>query len=48
MDKYRKSMVITKAESEKNQCRTCHDGDNSPDFKFETYWPYVEHYENKE
>ena len=48
MDKYRKASVITKAESEKNQCRTCHDGDNSPDFNFEKYWPYVEHYENKE
>jgi hypothetical protein len=48
MDKYRKVMVITKAESEKNQCATCHDGDNSPDFNFKKYWPYVEHYENKE
>jgi hypothetical protein len=48
MDKYRKASVITKAESEKNQCRTCHDGDNSPDFNFQKYWPHVEHYENKD
>lgn len=48
MLKYRKAAVITKAQSEKDQCRTCHDGDNSPDFKFETYWPFVEHYENKD
>jgi hypothetical protein len=46
MDKYRKASVITKEESEKNQCRTCHDGENSPDFNFQKYWPYVEHYEN--
>ena len=43
--KYRKAVVVTKAESEKQQCMTCHDLDNSPDFDFETYWPYVEHYE---
>jgi hypothetical protein len=48
MEKYRKAAVITKAESEKNQCRTCHDGDNSPDFNFQKYWPFIEHYENKE
>lgn len=45
MDLYRKAAVITKAESEKSQCATCHDGDNSPDFNFKKYWPYVEHYE---
>jgi hypothetical protein len=43
--KYRKAVVVTKAESKKQQCTTCHDLDNSPDFDFETYWPYVEHYE---
>ncbi|MCC6125983.1 MAG: hypothetical protein IT426_13540 [Pirellulales bacterium] len=48
MDQYRKASVITKEESEKNQCRTCHDGENSPDFNFSKYWPYVEHYENQE
>jgi hypothetical protein len=39
---------VTKEESEKQQCATCHDLDNSPDFDFKTYWPDVEHYENKE
>ena len=43
--KYRKAVVVTKAESQKQQCMTCHDLDNSPDFDFEAYWPYVEHYE---
>jgi hypothetical protein len=38
---------VTKEESEKRLCATCHDGDNSPDFKFETYWPDVEHHEPK-
>jgi hypothetical protein len=48
MEKYRKAAIVTKADAEKNQCRTCHDGDNSPDFNFPKYWPFVEHYENKE
>jgi hypothetical protein len=46
MKKYREAAVVTKEYSEKEQCRTCHDGDNSPDFNFKKYWPYVEHYEN--
>ncbi len=46
--KLRKAMVITKAESEKQQCFTCHDLDNSPEFKFELYWPYIRHYEKEE
>jgi len=45
MEKYRKAVRLTKADAEKSFCVTCHDGDNSPDFKFETYWPLVEHYE---
>jgi len=45
-EKYRKAVVVTKAESEKEQCYTCHDLDNSPDFKFETYWPKIEHKED--
>lgn len=45
MDKYRLASRITKEQSEKEQCRTCHDGDNSPDFNFQKYWPFVEHYE---
>ncbi len=28
---------------DQNNCRKCHDGDNSLNFKFETYWPKVEH-----
>jgi hypothetical protein len=43
----RKAMTVTKDEAHQRMCLTCHDGDNSPDFKFETYWPHVEHYEKK-
>jgi hypothetical protein len=43
--KYQEAMVVTKEEAEKRQCYTCHDLDNSPDFEFQTYWPYVEHKE---
>ncbi|MDZ4819423.1 MAG: multiheme c-type cytochrome [Planctomycetota bacterium] len=25
------------------KCIECHDGDNSPDYKFKTYWPLIEH-----
>jgi hypothetical protein len=42
---FRQAMVITKEESEKHQCMTCHDGDNSPDFNFATYWPLIIHEE---
>ena len=41
----RKAMVVTKEESAKRQCYTCHDLDNSPDFEFESYWPIIEHKE---
>lgn len=44
-ERLRKAAVLTKADAEKHFCVTCHDGDNSPDYKFETYWPKVEHYE---
>jgi hypothetical protein len=44
-EKYRKASVITKEESRKSQCASCHDLDNSPDFDFDAYWPLVEHYE---
>ena len=27
----------------KKHCLTCHDGDNSPHFEFETYWKKIEH-----
>jgi hypothetical protein len=46
-EKLRKAMVITKAESKKKQCYTCHDLDNSPDFNFDLYWPFVEHHEKE-
>lgn len=45
--KFREALVITKADSEKWQCVTCHDLDNSPDFDFQEYWPQVEHYEEE-
>jgi hypothetical protein len=45
MQKYRKASVLSKADAKKSFCINCHDGDNSPDFNFETYWPLVEHYE---
>jgi hypothetical protein len=44
-EKLRKAMTVTKADAEKHLCTTCHDLDNSPDFEFEAYWPYVEHHE---
>jgi hypothetical protein len=46
-EKLRKAMVVTKAEAKKQQCYTCHDIDNSPDFNFDKYWPFVEHYEKE-
>ncbi len=45
--KLRKAMVITKEESKKQQCVSCHDLDNSPEFDFDLYWPLVEHYEKE-
>ncbi|MGD0517963.1 MAG: multiheme c-type cytochrome [Thermoguttaceae bacterium] len=45
MQKYRIAVRLTKADAKKSFCVSCHDGDNSPDFNFETYWPLVEHYE---
>ncbi len=44
-EEFRKAVRITKEESKKQQCTTCHNGDNSPDFDFNTYWPLVEHSE---
>ena len=37
------AVTVTKEEAEKRQCFTCHDGDNSPDFDFKTYWPRIVH-----
>lgn len=33
----------TISRSTKEQCLQCHDLDNSPDFRFETYWPRIQH-----
>ena len=37
------AMILTKEQAEKRHCFTCHDGDNSPDFDFKTYWPFIAH-----
>ena len=37
------AMILTKEQAEKRYCFTCHDGDNSPDFDFKTYWPFIAH-----
>ncbi|MEN6449563.1 MAG: multiheme c-type cytochrome, partial [Thermoguttaceae bacterium] len=44
-EQYRKAVAVTKEEAKKQQCISCHDLDNSPDFNFEAYWPLVEHKE---
>lgn len=41
------AMRVTKEQADQAVCRGCHDLDNSPAFQFETYWPQVEHYEDK-
>jgi hypothetical protein len=41
------AMILTKEEAEKRYCFTCHDGDNSPDFDFKTYWPFIVHKDDK-
>ena len=48
----RKSVAITEAEaanpnSPKQNCWSCHDLDNSPEFKFDLYWPFVKHREHE-
>ncbi len=43
----RKTIIVTKAEAKKQQCYSCHDLDNSPDFDFDKYWPFVEHKEKE-
>ena len=51
-DKLRKAMALTKEEasdpnSKRQNCYSCHDGDNSPEFDFKRYWPHVEHHEKE-
>jgi formate-dependent nitrite reductase cytochrome c552 subunit len=41
--KLRQLMHLDLANAEQAACRKCHDHDNSPEFKFETYWPQIEH-----
>ena len=48
----RKTVVITKEEaasprSPKQNCWSCHDLDNSPEFNFQLYWPFVKHSEHE-
>lgn len=42
-DSLRTEMRLTKATAAEHVCGTCHDIDNSPNFKFDVYWPKVEH-----
>jgi hypothetical protein len=46
--KYQLAMRVTKEQAKKEQCTTCHDIDNSPEFNFEKYWPLVEHHEKNQ
>jgi hypothetical protein len=41
-DKVRAAMRVSMADAERS-CIRCHDGDNSINFKFSTYWPKVAH-----
>jgi len=41
--KLRQLMHLDLANVERNTCLKCHDHDNSPEFKFDAYWPQIEH-----
>ena len=44
-----KEMTVTveqARDSSAHWCINCHDGDNSPDFNFEEYWPKIEHHDD--
>ncbi|MFM1800860.1 MAG: hypothetical protein RJA81_212, partial [Planctomycetota bacterium] len=42
--KFRQAIALTSESADKNMlCIKCHDADNSPKFKFETFWPQVMH-----
>ena len=43
-EKIRNSMRL--GDDVKNVCYSCHDGDNSPEFDFETYYPLISHEES--
>ncbi len=34
---------VTKEEAKERLCVQCHDLDNSPDFEFDTFWPFIAH-----
>src|SRR5262249_4837230 len=41
---YRKAMKLTIEQAENHHfCITCHDGDNSPKFDFDTYYSKIDH-----
>jgi hypothetical protein len=42
-EQFRKLMHVELQHAERTICQKCHDHDNSPEFKFETYWPQIEH-----
>ena len=52
---FRKVVAVSKEEmadpnslgTNKQNCWSCHDLDNSPEFKFELYWPFVQHHERE-
>ena len=49
---FRKSVRLTEAEAAnpncpKQNCWSCHDLDNSPEFKFNLYFPFIKHYERE-
>ena len=50
-ERMQKALIVTKAEAADihsgKRCTVCHDGDNSPDFDFKTYWPKIEHIESE-
>ena len=43
IEELRASLRLTSATADLQVCRKCHDGDNSPDFDYETYWPKIAH-----
>ncbi len=48
-EKLRKAVRLPLADNvAKKHCITCHDGDNSPAFDFDTYWPKIVHPESEE
>jgi len=42
-DRVLAGLRVTKEQAKERLCVQCHDLDNSPDFDFDKFWPYVEH-----